>query len=322
MNSRCNVWKVIIVAGVVLLVGTDTARAYIDPGTQAAVAGSVVGILAMFAGFFGIVLWPFRWLLNLICKRTGLPRIYGKIIVIVLTLGGATYGVYALDQYYDFLPAMTADSDDEMAVPTVSYANFERVMILGMDGLDANIVEEMMQANQLPNFAKLKAMGCYARLQTSNPPQSPVAWSCIATGCNPGKHGIFDFIKRVPSNYEPQLSIYRTNTKAVSREQRYLPTRKVQGFWVPLSKAGVPISVVRWPNAFPPPAVNGRFFSGLGVPDILDRMGRYSFYTTNKSLFPENTPNKMVEVKWQGDKIATELFGPKLGKLTDRKSVV
>ncbi len=315
MNGHGSIRTIGLVGGLLLLIGTGTAQAYIDPGTQAAVATSLAGFLALFAGFFGIVLWPARKLLNVICNRTGLPRIYGKIVIIALTLGGATYGVYALDQRYDFLPGWGSDEDQATDIPTISYAKFDRVMVLGMDGLDAGLLEQMMEAKQLPNFAKLKAMGSYARLGSSNPPQSPVAWSCIATGCNPGKHGIFDFIHRDPKTYIPELSIYRPD-----RNRRYLPTRKVAGFWTVLSKGGVPTTVIRWPNAFPPDSVNGQFFSGLGVPDILDRMGRYSFYTTNKKHFPDKTsPSKLVEVKWESNKITTALFGPKLATLTGKQ---
>ncbi len=204
-------------------------------------------------------------------------------------------------------------------VPAVSYARFERVMVIGMDGLDAGIVEEMMAKNELPNFQKLRRMGCFSRLRSSNPPQSPVAWTCIGTGCNPGKHGVFDFIHRDPKTYVPELSIYRPNPKVSGREGRYLPTRKAPGFWTLLSKQGVPTTVVRWPNAFPPDSVEGNFFSGLGVPDILDRLGRYSFYTTNEKLFPAKTPNKMVKVTWQGNRMTTALYGPTLSTLTGRE---
>jgi len=320
MNTHHRIGWIVLLAGVVLLAGAGTAQAYLDPGTQVAVLGGLGGFLVALGGYFGIVLWPVRKLLDFVCKRTGLPRIYGKIFIIVLTLAGVGYLVHKLDQWYDFLPSLASDEDQVIEAPTVSYENFERVIVLGMDGLDAGIVEEMLEANQLPNFAKLKQTGSYARLWSSNPPQSPVAWTCIASGCNPGKHGIFDFIHRDPKTYLPELVIYRPNPKAASREKRYLPTRKIPGFWMMLGRGGVPITVIRWPNAFPPDPVNGRFFSGLGVPDILDRLGRYSFYTTNEKLFPPGRPvGKMAKVAWQGNKITTSVFGPELSSLTGSK---
>ncbi len=309
----------LVAFGLAVLAGPDAAQAYVDPGTQAAVVGSLAAFLGVFAAFFGFVLWPFRKLLDFLCKRTGLPRACGKAVIILLVVGGLAYGTYALNERYDFLPSLAGGTDHQETPSPVSYAKFERVMVIGMDGLDAGITEDMMSKGELPNFDKLRKMGSYARLRSSNPPQSPVAWSCIATGCNPGKHGIFDFIHRDPKTYVPELSIYRPNPKISGRENRYIPTRKVPGFWTLLSKQKVPTTVIRWPNAFPPDAVEGNFLSGLGVPDILDRLGRYSFYSTNDTLFPAKTPNKMVKVSWEGAKATTALFGPTLSTLTGKQ---
>jgi predicted AlkP superfamily phosphohydrolase/phosphomutase len=73
-------------------------------------------------------------------------------------------------------------------------ASKNKVVVVGLDGLEPNIVETMLQRNELPNFAKIRDSGCYGRLRTTYPAQTPVAWSSFATGTNPGGHGIFDFI--------------------------------------------------------------------------------------------------------------------------------
>ena len=81
-----------------------------------------------------------------------------------------------------------------------------RVVILGLDGLDPNLVEELIEEGSLPNLAKLKVEGSYRRLGTTWPPLSPVAWSSFSTGTNPGKHNIFDFISRDKATYGPMMS--------------------------------------------------------------------------------------------------------------------
>jgi len=48
----------------------------------------------------------------------------------------------------------------------------------------------------LPNLARLRQRGSYSHLETTDPPQSPVAWSTFITGLDPGEHGIFDFVHR------------------------------------------------------------------------------------------------------------------------------
>jgi len=87
----------------------------------------------------------------------------------------------------------------------------DRVVLLGIDGLDPNILEMLMYAGDLPAFSSIREAGTYRRLTTTNPAQSPVAWSTIATGSNPGCHGIFDFITRKPEDYLPVHSIVEVN---------------------------------------------------------------------------------------------------------------
>lgn len=159
---------------------------------------------------------------------------------------------------------------------------YKKVIILGIDGLDPHITEKLMEAGELPNFSRLKETGSYRRLQTSNPAQSPVVWTSIATGTNPGYHGIFDFITRNPKNYIPELAIMKVNPRNLfaRRETMFLPTRKGIPFWQITSDAGIPTSVIKWPLTFPPEKVSGHMLSGLGVPDIRAYLGRYSFYTT------------------------------------------
>ena len=81
-----------------------------------------------------------------------------------------------------------------------------RVLILGLDGMDYGIVKKMISQGKLPHLAKLAQIGGFQPLQTSVPPQSPTAWSNFITGMRPGYHGIFDFIHRDPKTLELYLS--------------------------------------------------------------------------------------------------------------------
>src|SRR5579863_5647914 len=81
-----------------------------------------------------------------------------------------------------------------------------RLIILGIDGMDPQLLHRFMREGKMPNFAKLEAQGDFRQLTTSIPPQSPVAWSNVITGMNAGGHGIFDFIHRDPKTMEPYLS--------------------------------------------------------------------------------------------------------------------
>jgi predicted AlkP superfamily pyrophosphatase or phosphodiesterase len=104
------------------------------------------------------------------------------------------------------------------------------VIFLGFDGLDPAITEKLMAEGKLPNFARLRDQGSYRRLRTTFPALSPVAWSTFATGVNPAKHNIFDFLNRDLRTYAPELSSAKV----------WPATRLRLGKWsFPLSRASV-----------------------------------------------------------------------------------
>ena len=190
--------------------------------------------------------------------------------------------------------------------------SYDKVMVLGMDGLDPRIMEEMMAGGQLPNFFRLADGGTFARLQTGNPAISPVCWTNIATGTTPEQHGIYDFLCRNPKNYLPDLSL-RKETSSISGT-KYLQPRKRDGFWAYISKAGIPTTVIRWPLSFPAEKVEGRFLSGLGVPDLLGNEGRYLYYTTAGIAADDPSPHNVVEVEWSGNNVSTFIRGVAVGR--------
>src|SRR5690606_27353418 len=84
-----------------------------------------------------------------------------------------------------------------------------KVVVLGFDGVDPDLVREWLP--HLPNIRKLSESGTLTELGTTNPPESPVAWSSFATGMNPGRHGIFDFLRRDPETYFPEIGLVEVN---------------------------------------------------------------------------------------------------------------
>lgn len=192
-----------------------------------------------------------------------------------------------------------------------------KVIILGIDGLDPSILESLMDAGDLPHFSKIRAKGTYTRLTTSNPAQSPVAWSSIATGSNPGHHGIFDFITRNPKNYLPELAIIKVNERNLfaRRNSMFLPVRKGTPFWAFTSRAGIPTTVIRWPITFPPEDISGYMLSGLGVPDLKANLGRYAFYTTLNVPEDEERKGDVIHIASNSQNIETIVSGPRNSRI-------
>jgi predicted AlkP superfamily phosphohydrolase/phosphomutase len=96
----------------------------------------------------------------------------------------------------------------------------QRVVVLGFDGADAGLVERWMAEGHLPHLARLRAEGTYTPLGTTNPPQTPVSWSSFATGLNPGRTEIFDFLKRIDGTYFPTFAMIEEGKRRFALGER------------------------------------------------------------------------------------------------------
>src|SRR5881392_2683923 len=84
----------------------------------------------------------------------------------------------------------------------------EKVIVVGFDGVDARYTEQWMNEGKLPNLAKLRAEGTFRPLRPTVPAQTPVSWSTFSTGIDPGRTGIFDFLRRDPKTYLPVFAAF------------------------------------------------------------------------------------------------------------------
>jgi predicted AlkP superfamily phosphohydrolase/phosphomutase len=169
-------------------------------------------------------------------------------------------------------------------------ARVKKVIFLGLDGLDPRLTEQFIAEGKLPNLKKLAETGSYHRLRTTYPALSPVAWSTFATGVNPAKHNIFDFLDRSLKSYLPQLSSARVNKpRRVLRIGRFrIPRsratvellRKSKPFWKTLGEHGIGCTVLRIPITFPPEKFDGKMLSAMCTPDLKGTQGSFSQFTT------------------------------------------
>ena len=182
-----------------------------------------------------------------------------------------------------------------------STAKGRQVIVIGVDGMDPGFVEQ--HRAELPNLARLRERGSFARLATTTPPQSPVAWSTFSTGLDPAGHGIFDFVDRDPRSLQPFLSMASTiparftiplgdyqlpvtGPKVVSR-------RKGKTFWQQLAERGIPATIVHMPANYPPVEA-GEALAGMGTPDLRGTQGTFAFYTDDPGMLPGPAPGGLI----------------------------
>jgi predicted AlkP superfamily phosphohydrolase/phosphomutase len=197
----------------------------------------------------------------------------------------------------------------------------EKCIVLGIDGMDPQLLRKFMADGKMPNFSKLATMGAFKELATSTPPQSPVAWSNLITGMNPGGHGIFDFIHRDPKNMELYFSTSRVSPAqhSIHVGRWVLPIgggraeqlRKGKAFWQILDEHGVPNVVFRIPANFPPVPSKGRTLAGMGTPDLRGTYGTFTFYTDDLTTPTGSVEGgEVVPVQVDNATVSADLIGP------------
>lgn len=148
--------------------------------------------------------------------------------------------------------------------------NGKEVIIIGIDAGTFNVIEPMVRKGELPNLEKIMKNGCWGNLESTIPPVTVPAWPSFATGSNPARHGLYEFMKR-----RPDEDYYRVVDAS---------DMKGKTLWSVLSKYGKKCIVVNVPFTYPPEEINGLLISGSGTPDV------ESDYTYPKEL--KNILNK------------------------------
>lgn len=196
----------------------------------------------------------------------------------------------------------------------------EKVIILGFDGMDPDLVQEYLSQGLMPNFQKLANEGTFTPLGTTNPPESPVAWATFQTGLNPGGHNIYDFLTRSTETYLPNLGMVSVDPpkflwKLIPIKPPKVETiRKGTPFWVQAGRNGVRTTVLTVPLSYPPDDIPGGFMlAGLPLPDVRGTTGTFYYWATDLSDFEVGDAEmggKIGRLEFNGDKATAIIMGP------------
>jgi len=195
-----------------------------------------------------------------------------------------------------------------------------QVVVLGFDGADPNLLSKWMAEGKLPNLARLARTGTFRPLQTTNPPESPVAWASFATGLNPGGTGIFDFLTRDPKTYLPELALVAREKPEFLfglvpiKRPKVINERSGVPFYKAVADAGYKTTVIRMPLEFPPTALpGGKLWAGLGVPDVRGTWGTFFYFgseLTQWDVGDTEFGGKLVRLELSGNQVSSSIEGP------------
>ncbi len=128
-----------------------------------------------------------------------------------------------------------------------------KVILIALDGATFDVIAPLVAQGRLPAFARLIEEGASGDLRSTYPVITPPAFASILTGCNPGKHGVFDFFSRRRDSYD-----FAPSNGAMIRVE---PLHRIA------SRNGLRTGVMNTPMTYPPATLEGGFVvAGLETP--------------------------------------------------------
>lgn len=118
-----------------------------------------------------------------------------------------------------------------------------RVIVVGVNGMEWDMLRPLLLKGDLPNLAKVINQGVHGKLRTVSMPNCPRVYSTIFTSTNPEEHGVTGFL----------VGGVTANTNMLKEEP----------IWSILSKNNVTVGMANVPATFPVMPVNGYMISGM-----------------------------------------------------------
>ncbi|NCF64367.1 MAG: hypothetical protein GWP61_00235 [Chloroflexi bacterium] len=183
-----------------------------------------------------------------------------------------------------------------------------KIVVLGLDGATFDLIKPWAAEGHLPVLQRIMREGAYGSLGSTVPPMTAPAWTSFATGCNPGKHRLYDWIAREPDSY------------------RFTPVTALDGtaptLYSMLSGYGRKVVALNVPMTYPPVPVNGVMVSGMPTPstdvtftypnntyqDILNAIGDYILYPDPGEAYSDSGIDSFLERLYRSADLRMQAF--------------
>ncbi len=157
------------------------------------------------------------------------------------------------------------------------------VALLGFDGLDPDLLLEMVERGRLPNLSAFVREGTLGRLETFSGANSAVIWASLYTGESPDRHQVHDFYRvRFPGSGPGLFPVHRTCFKELIDLLAWAPGIS-RRFVNRLDLVSPPIWEIADRAGLATVVVDGYFYSFPAQPQ-LDPQSRLLGYGLNDAL--------------------------------------
>jgi len=174
-----------------------------------------------------------------------------------------------------------------------------KVMLIGIDGLEWNILNPLIEQGRVPNIAKMVNNGTSGILMSEDETLSPIIWTTIATGKNREEHKIKGFFKGSGETDPKKKGTFTPVTSA---------DRKVPALWNIASYNDRPVGVLGWWASWPAEHVIGTIVSGFTSYDTKStvRRGVHAGEDLPGLTWPENIRAEIEPLMVDVDKVNTK----------------
>lgn len=124
------------------------------------------------------------------------------------------------------------------------------VILIGVDGADWAVIEDLVAQGELPGFSRMMQEGAYGTLMNPGLQVSPVVWTTFATGHFSRDHGILDFVYPF--------------TDVEGKQPVDVSLRRKPAIWNVLDAYGLESTVIGYFVSHPAEPVKGRIVSDRG----------------------------------------------------------
>lgn len=122
-----------------------------------------------------------------------------------------------------------------------------KLMVLGIDGMDPRFTKRLLNEGKLPNIQKLIDAGACRddlMLLGANPTITPPLWATLATGTYPMTHGITDY--NISATPDKEIALGAFSSRFMKAEPIFNVT----------AEAGIKTLVFHWPGGSFPPSID------------------------------------------------------------------
>lgn len=183
-----------------------------------------------------------------------------------------------------------------------------KIVVLGLDGATFDLIKPWAAEGHLPVLQRIMREGAYGSLNSTVPPMTAPAWTSFATGCNPGKHRLYDWIAREADSYRftPVTALDGTAPTLYTMLSGY--DRKVVALNIPMTYPPVPVNGVMV-SGMPTPSTDVTFtYPDSAYQEILKAVGDYILYPDPGEAYSDSGIDSFLERLYRSADLRMQAF--------------